>query len=141
MKRWGFLFERFEQEYYWWQMVVVGRKILLLLITVFVFSDPYLQVALSCIVLCVNVVLTLAIRPFRDDRHGTMDSLLMLLTMSSFSLTLMNPTDMIVLNITDATQESGILFSQLVIIGIFFATCAHYLAADLRDTEYELPTW
>jgi fucose permease len=141
MKRWGFLFERFEQEYYWWQMVVVGRKILLLLITVFVFSDPYLQVALSCIVLCVNVVLTLAIRPFRDDRHGTMDSLLMLLTMSSFSLTLMNPTDMIVLNHTDAAQESGILFSQLLIIGIFFAICVHYLVADLTDTEYELPTW
>jgi len=141
LKRWGFIFERFEQELYWWQMVVIIRKFLLSLIATFLYSDPYLQLALSCIVLSVNTVLNLIIRPFREEQHGTLDSLLMLLTILSFSITLMNPTDMIELNHLDSSQENEILLAQLVIIGMFLAIGAHYIAVDLRQTEYELPTW
>jgi hypothetical protein len=141
MRRWGFIFERFEQEYYWWQMVVVFRKVLLSMIASFLFSDPYLQLAMSCLVLSINTVLNLAIRPFRQEQHGTLDSLLMLLTILSYSLTLMGPTDMIELNNSVSKQESGILLAQLVIIGVFLAICLHYIAADLRQTEYELPLW
>ena len=141
MQRWGFLFERFEQEYYWWNMVIICRKLILVLIATFLFSDPYLQLALSCIVLSVNVVLNLAARPFREEQHGTLDSLLMLLTISSFSLTLANPTDIIELNHLDASQEKGILCVQLVLIGLFFAFCVHYIDAELRHTEYDLPVW
>jgi hypothetical protein len=141
MQRWGFLFERYEQEYYWWQMVVICRKFLLTLIATFLFSDPYLQLTLSCIVLSINVVLNLAARPFRYEQHGTFDSLLMLLTISSFSLSLVNPTDIIKLNYIDESQERGILCAQLIVIGIFFAICMHYIADELRHTEYDLPTW
>ncbi len=91
--------------------------------------------------LSINVVLNLAARPFRYEQHGTFDSLLMLLTISSFSLSLVNPTDIIKLNYIDESQERGILCAQLIVIGIFFAICMHYIADELRHTEYDLPTW
>ena len=120
---------------------MVSRKVSLSLIATFLYADPYLQLSLSCIVLSINVVLNLAIRPFREEQHGILDSLLMMLTVSSFSLTLMNPTDMIELNHLDSNQEVQLLCSQLFIIGMFFAIGVHYIAADLRQTEYELPAW
>ena len=141
MKRWGFILERFEQEYYWWQMVVISRKLLLSLIASFMFSDPYLQVALSCIVLSVNVVLNLTARPFKVEQHGTLDSILMVLTIASYSLTLMNPTDMIKLNDLDASQESTIATAEIIIILLFTAICVHYLSVDLKQAEYDLPLW
>ena len=141
MKRWGFLLERFEQEYYWWQMVVICRKLLLSLIASFMFSDPYLQVALSCIVLSVNVVLNLTARPFKVEQHGTLDSVLMVLTIATYSLTLLNPTDMIKLNDFDANQDITLACAEIIIILLFFAVCVHYIAVDLRQTEYDLPIW
>jgi hypothetical protein len=141
MQRWGFLFERYEQEYYWWQMVVICRKMLLALIAAFLFSDPYLQSTLSCIVLSVNIVLNLVARPFRHEQHGTFDSILMLLTVASFSMTLVNPTDIIELNYLDSNQEWGLLCAQLIVIGIFFAICTRYVTDELRHTEYDLPNW
>jgi hypothetical protein len=141
IKRWGFIFERYEQEYYWWHAVVVGRKLLLALIASAVFSDPYLQSALSCIVLSVNIILNLALRPFREEQHGTLDSLLMLLTMLAYSFTMMNPTDIIELSNRDSSRESGIVCAQLIIIGLFISVSLHHINADLKQTEHDLPTW
>ena len=74
LRRYGFLYRRYESNYFWWELVLLARRFLLTAVLVFLQDFGIAQAAVGSIIIALCIAAQYYAQPFRDEHIDRLDS-------------------------------------------------------------------